>query len=274
MRHARAGGKKAAVWVAALMFLNVGLPSAPAAMAVTARFTRLVKNVALVRPGAPARAAQATDTIGPGALVQTAADSRAELTFADRTVARLGGKTAVRLGAENLELAEGAILFDGPGGTSTATIRTGTIVIEGGGATGIIERSGRTYAKIMLLQGTARVYLPAKVGESMLLEAGQILIMKPEATSLAEPVDFSIAQLYKTSLLIHHEFPSLTSESAIVAAIARQKADPSLIPTNLIIYGRGTLVNLADPAAAKKAAAQNPRSSPSPTPRPSAKPNR
>jgi hypothetical protein len=252
--------------VAALLALLVF--SSNAVAAAPARFTCVVKDVSLVRQGAAGRAAVPNESIGSGAVVRTGTDARAELTFVDRAVMRLGGKTMVRLG-EDLTLEEGALLFDAPRGASSATIRTGKINLEGAGATGIIERFGKTYAKVMLLEGTARVFLPQKVGESLLLKPGQILIMKPDAKTLADPVDFDIAQLYRTSLLVGHEFARLPSDAQIQAEIARQKSDPNLIPTNLVIRGRGTLVTLADPKTVSSKG--NAKPTPTPTPRPSPK---
>jgi FecR-like protein len=228
--------------------------------------TRVVKNVSVVSPGGASHSAAPNESVGSGATVRTGPDARAEVTFADSAVTRLGGKTALRLGDE-LILDEGAVLFDAPRRASSATIRTGTINVEGAGATGIIERFGRVYAKVMVLQGTARIFLPEKVGESILLKAGQILIMKPDAKGLAEPVDYNIAHLYKTSLLVHHEFARLPGEPQILAEIAKQQSDPNLIPTNLVIHGRGTLVTLEN--SGKVASKPKAAASPTPTPRPS-----
>ncbi len=101
----------------------------------------------------------------------------------------------------------------------------------------------------------------------MLLNAGQILIMKPNATSLAEPVDFEIGQLYRTSVLIGREFPRLATQPQIVAEIEKQRANTNLIPTNLVIYGRGTLVTLADPTkVGKQRRAAKAARRPTPTP--------
>jgi hypothetical protein len=231
-----------------------------------ARLTRVVRNVTIAAPNLGSRSAAPGDVLAVGNVVRTAADSRAELSFADRSVARLGGKSVFHIGEREWTLEEGAALVQAPRGAS-ATIKTGSVNLEAAGCTGIVERFGPTYAKIMLLQGTARVFMPAKLGESMLLKAGQMLILKPDARALPEPVDFEIGQLYRTSLLIGRDFGRLASQPQIAAEIQKQRANPNLIPTNLIIYGRGTLVNLADPAQAQRDAAK-PAASPTPSPTP------
>jgi hypothetical protein len=256
----RAAAGRAAVLCALAAFLLVCRPLNAAA--VDARLTRVIKNVTIAGPNVGSRTAALGGVAMAGNIVRTAADSRAELSFADRSVARLGAKTALRLTDRDWTLEEGAVLVQAPRGAS-AVIRTGTINIDAAGSTGIAERFGATYVKIMLLEGTARVFLPQKVGESMLLKPGQMLIMKPEAKGLPEPVDFEIGQLYRTSLLIGRDFGRLASQPQIAAEIQKQRSNPNLIPTNLIIYGRGTLVNLADPDQAKRGASK-PTASPTP----------
>ena len=80
------------------------------------------------------------------------------------------------------------------------------------------------------------------------MTAGQLLITSPKAEGLPEPVHFDIEHLYKTSLLTNNDFAPLGSRAAILQAIAKQKSDPQFVPTNLVIFGRGTLVNLIPPS--------------------------
>ncbi len=234
--------------------------------ALSARITRVVRQV-VVRPSGPTSAPTADNVIASGAVVRTAADARVELTFADRTVTRVGAKTNLSIGAASLVLHDGALLIDAPRGASAATVQSGTIMIEAGGTTCVVERLGAAYVKILALQGTARIFLPAIVGESILLKPGAMLILKPDAKSLPEPVDFDLSQLARTSVFLGREFGPLPSRAELAAEIAMQRANPNLLPTNLVIYGRGTAVTLTEPTAAKGKA----RSSASPAPRPSPK---
>ncbi len=218
------------------------------------KITRVLRDVSV-----DGRAAQSGQDLGAGAVLRTAAQSRAELSLGQRSLVRLGSKSTLRVEGETLELQEGAVLFQAPRGRGPE-IATGTFRVETSGATGMVERFGPTYVKIMLLEGTARVFLPAKVGESILLEAGHLLIAKPTAKQLPEPVDFNIGQLYRTSVLTSSQFAPLPNEAAILSAAAEQKQNPQLFPTNLVIHGRGTLVTLGPPPPAK------PTASPSPSP--------
>ncbi len=226
------------------------------AAAEAAQVTRAIRNVQVLPAQGAASAAKAGTPVPDGAALRTGPDARAELTFSDRTVTRLGGKTILRVkaSARDLHLEEGAVLFHAPRQARGARIATGTITAAITGTTGLVERFGTAYFKLLVLEGTARVFVP-KLGESVLVTAGQMLISKPDARVLPEPVHFNIEHLYRTSLLTRREFAPLPSHDAILQAIRKQKSDPKLLETNLIIYGRGTLVNLVEstptPAAAK-----------------------
>ena len=212
------------------------------------RITRALKDVKLVSPQGSARAAALNQPIGDGSVVRTGPDSRAEIAVGQRAIARIGGKSALKSDAQGrtLELQEGAVLFQAAKGGGSPKLTTANIHVATAGSTGVIERYGAAYVKILVLEGTARVYLQ-KIGESVLVNAGQMLITRPGAARLPEPVHFEIAKLYKTSLLANADFAPLASSARIEAAIREQQNDPSFTPTNLVIYGRGTLVNLVPP---------------------------
>jgi hypothetical protein len=230
-----------------------------AAQTAQARITRAIKDVKLVSTQGSARAVVANDRPSDDSILRTGVDSRAEIAFAGPSIARLGGKTAVRSRnqARELELREGAVLFQVPAGVYDAKITTGGINVAPAGTTGIIERFGSSYVKILVLEGTARVYVDT-VGESVLVNPGQLLITKPGAKTLPEAVHFNIAQLVKTSLLTGRDFAPLASRARIDEQIRKQQNDPNLTPTNLVIYGRGTLVTLVPPTPSP-AASPKPR---------------
>jgi len=208
--------------------------------------------------------AELNQAIGDGTAIRTGVDSRAEIAFDGQSLVRSGANTLflVRKGTRDLDLEEGAILFSVPLGISGPTIKTGALTVEIAGTTGIIERHGGEYVKILLLQGEGRAYL-RRIGESVLIQAGQLLITKPQAESLPEPVNYDIGQLYKTSLLTNLDFAPLQSKSLIDQEIEKQKSDPNFIPTNLVIFGRGTVVNLVEPTPSSAGSA-DPTASPSP----------
>jgi ferric-dicitrate binding protein FerR (iron transport regulator) len=218
------------------------------------RVTQVVKDVKLgPLQAAPGRAAVGQN-IRDGDAISTGTTGRSELTFADQTIARLGAKTAVSFSDETrtMNLAEGAVLFQIPKGAREARIKTDAITTASTGATGIIERHGQFYVKVLVLEGTVRCYLTNRLGESLLVQPGQILITKPDVTALPEPADFDIAREMKTCLLVR-EFQPLPSQRLIESEEQKQLkliAKGTYIPSNLVIFGRGTQVNLINPTPA------------------------
>ena len=222
-----------------------------------ATITRLINNVQL-RPGQEApRAAVLSDNVPDGTTVATGMDSRTELTFTDQTSARLSANTifSFNKGTHNLDLAEGAMLLRVPKGVGSAKITTGAVTAAINGTTVIVECHPHAYLKFISLEGTARLYLKRRWGESVLVRPGQVLITNPDAKSLPDPVDVDLERLLKTSLLII-DFPPLGSQNLIAKESARQqraKSKKTLIDTNLVIFGKGTLVSLTNPVPANAA---------------------
>jgi hypothetical protein len=270
----------------ALVCALVATRSTIAAELKQATVTAIVKDVNLLPTGATSRAAALNDNVRDGTAVRTGADSRTELTFTDLTLARLGANTIFSFneGTRNLDLGGGAMLLRVPKGAGGAKISTAAVTAAITGTTVIIEyhpakevepppqttNSKRTglhfalfnldkkkktpathggYIKFITLEGIARVYLNNRLGESVLVPAGQMLILAPNATHMSDPVDVDLERIMKTSILIT-EFPPLLSEQLIADEIAKQKAKKAngkLVETNLVIYGRGTVVSLTDP---------------------------
>lgn len=88
-------------------------------------------------------------------------------------------------------------LLEPPRGTLPAPAPGGPEV-AGGGAGG----EGKGYAKVVVLEGTVRVFITGKPGESILLKPGQMIIFPPDARRLPDPVDIDLDLLVKTSKLI------------------------------------------------------------------------
>src|SRR5437660_9219326 len=216
-----------------------------------ATITRLINNVQL-RPGQEApRAAVLNDNVPDGTTVATGMDSRTELTFTDQTSARLSANTIFSFdkGTRNLDLAEGAMLLRVPKGVGSAKITTGAVTAAINGTTVIVEYHPHAYIKFMSLEGTARLYLKRRWGESVLIRPGQMLITNPDAKGgLPDPVDVDLERLLKTSLLII-DFPPLGRQNLIAKESEKQqraKSKRTLIDTNLVIFGKGTMLSLTN----------------------------
>src|SRR5713101_7820586 len=84
-----------------------------AAQLKEARVTQVVKEVKLLRTQTAPRPAVVSDEVRGGTAVRTGVDSRAELTFTDQSLARLGANTIFSFtgGTRNVDLAGGAMLL-------------------------------------------------------------------------------------------------------------------------------------------------------------------
>ena len=221
-----------------------------AAQLKEARVTHVVNDVKLTSAQAAPHPVTAGKGVRDGDAIDTGAASRSELILADQTIIRLGPKTAVSFseGTRTLNLGEGAMLFQIPKSAGKVRMKTDAITTASTGATGIIERHGQFYVKVLVLEGTVRCYLTNRLGESLLLRPGQILITKPDNPALPEPADFDIAREMKTCLLVR-EFQPLPSQRLIEFEEQKQLkliAKGTYIPSNLVIFGRGTQVTLVN----------------------------
>jgi len=224
-----------------------------AAQSKDAHVTQVVNDVKLGSPTTAPRRVAVGESIRDGDAIDTGVTGRSELTFADQTIARLGAKTNVSFsnGTRTADLGEGAMLFQIPKSAGHLKIKTAAIAVASTGATGIIERHGQSYVKVLVLEGTVRCYLTNRLGESLLLQPGQILITKPDVTALPEPADYDIAREMKTCLLVR-EFQPLPGQRRIESEEQKQLkliAKGTYIPSNLVIMGRGTQVTLVNAAS-------------------------
>ncbi len=159
---------------------------------------------------------------------------------------RLAANTAFDFnrGTRGLNLKDGAVLVQTPKEANGATIHAGSVAAAVAGTTVMIEYHPGFY-KFLVLEGTARLYRPGHIGDSVLVRAGQMVFGNPEA-ALSDPVDVDIDRFMKTSRFIT-EFPPLRSEKLIAAESQKQqreKSNKTLIGTNLVIFGGGTQVSV------------------------------
>ncbi len=255
---------------------------AHAVEADAARVTRIVGDVKIQMPQGAPRRASLNANVPDGALVRTGANSQTELTFADQTQVRLAEKTNFTFtqGTQQMELRSGAMLLRAPKSARGAEIRADKATVALPGTTVLLEHNARHYVKLVVLDGPARMFLKSRIGESVLVDEGQLLMfhLSPTLNSLPNPVDVDIKRLMATSKLVQG-FAPLGSEASIAEKIAeqkRKKKEGGLVDTNLVIFGRGTIVSLVNPATVgeQKVAAKSPSPSPSPNEKKRATPAR
>lgn len=139
------------------------------------------------------------------------------------------------------------MLIQAPKTAKGTTIHGGGMAAAVAGTTILFEYHPAVY-KILVLEGTSRLYRPGHLGDSIVVRAGQLVIGDPNK-GVSDPVDFDVERMLKTCRFIT-DFPPLPSEKLMAQAIEkqqRQKAKKTLIDTNLIIFGGGSVVSVVAP---------------------------
>lgn len=239
-----------------------------------AAVTQIINQVGIIQPGQGERSAIVNDVVEGKLGVRTGQKSRAELVFADSTLTRLGANTVFNFedGSRNMDLNQGTILLQVPKNAGGATIRTAAVTAAVTGTTILFEhtpapvvpddlkkseanrhRKPHGYIKAMVLEGHLKVWLKGKMGESIIIGPGQMLIMADDATEIPEVVDFDIQTVMETSKLVdnsiwisHRRNLDLGLIDIEIAEQRKRKTLGDLIETNLFINGRGTTVVMAD----------------------------
>src|SRR5207247_993298 len=221
--------------IALLVAIVASIVASPAAQLKEARVTEVVKDVKLLPSGAAPRPATVSDEVRDGTAVRTGVESRSELKFPDQTLARLGANTIFSFseGTRNLNLQDGAMLLRVPKGAGGARISSSAVTAAITGTTVMVEthaltkKNKNSYYKFIVLEGTARLYLPGRLGESTLVKAGQMIIMRADSKTIPEPVDVDIGKITRSSLLVIGFSNPLGSEAFIACEKTKQNEQKS-----------------------------------------------
>jgi hypothetical protein len=240
-------------------FLLAGIlpvPPVHAAPLERAEVTRVFKEVKLLQPGGT-RDASPGDEVSGKTAVRTGSESKAELRFSDATLARMGANTifSFEQGTRDLNLENGTMLLQVPKKAGGATIRTAAVTAAITGTTLLMEfipgENGKPgIIKLIMLEGTARLFFKDKFGESILLKAGEMIVLSTEDRVFPQKVPVDLAKIYETSGLIQGGFARLDSYALIQKEIDKQRrrfVKGDLVKTNVVIVGSGATVNLIDP---------------------------
>lgn len=180
--------------------------TSPAATLDQATITRVINNVEVIPADRSPEPADVGEVVRGGTDVRTGGNSRAQLTFPDQTLARLGANTlfSFERGTRRLDLENGAILLQVPKDAGGATIRSAPVTAAITGTTVMMEHSPGNpgSVKLIVLEGTVRLSLTGKLGESVLVGPGQMIAVAANARSLPDPATVDIKRVLKTSKLI------------------------------------------------------------------------
>jgi hypothetical protein len=220
-----------------------------------ARVSQAIHNVQLVPPDAAPRPASVNGNVRPGTAVRTGSDSRAELAFTDRTLARLGANSVLSFGEAEFDLANGGMLLYLPKRSGGARINTAVATAAGASFTAMAEYRPKSWIKFIVLEGRGSVSLKHRPGEIRALRAGQMIMVRPGATKLPEPQDVDLSELMKRSLLVT-QFPRLPNLNLILAEANTQQISP---PSSPVIDPTGLNTRDQRAAATERKPAPKPR---------------
>jgi hypothetical protein len=186
-----------------------------------AKVTQVVQEVKVLPSGGAARPVTVNETVRQGNAVQTGAQSRSELTFKDETITRLGEKTIYNIGGgRTIELGSGQFLLYVPKKAGGAKVKMGAVTAAITGTTVVGNVSPSGVVEFTVIEGTARVRLD-RVGQCLLVVAGQKVVYDPIAVRLEDPVEVDIQQQLNSPLVTG--FRQLPSTPEINVAIENQR---------------------------------------------------
>jgi FecR-like protein len=209
--------------ITVLAALAAGLAQLQAAPLTESTVTEIVKEVNVLPPGAANPApAKLNALIKAPERVRTGAESRTELTAADRTITRIGANTvfAFETTGRVINLERGSILFHSPKGAGGGTIKSGGASAAILGTTLIVATTPDGGFKVIVLEGRARVTLPN--GRQSNLDAGQMVFVLPAGAGFSNVLDINLGRLVAGSLLVTGFSRELPSVAQISAAVKKQ----------------------------------------------------
>ena len=168
-----------------------------------ARVTQIVRDVRVLPSRATARPASLNESIRQGTGVRTGTESRAELTFSDQSLTRLGADTVFSFdqGARALNLSSGAALICVPPEAGTVRISTPAVSAAISGGIAMAETHKDSWIKIIIVEGQGVVTLKS-TGKSVTLLAGQMIALPPGARQFTKVHNINLKKLTDKSQLI------------------------------------------------------------------------
>ena len=200
---------------------------AVAAQKDEARLSQVIHDVRLLPSKAAPRPASVNEMVRGGTAVRTGSDSRAELTFSDQTLTRLGENTVFNFaaGAQNLDLTSGAVLLCVPRQSGAVHINTPAVSAAISGGIAMAEFHRKSWTKIIVIEGRGIVILKS-TGQTVTLLPGQLITLPPGAKKFTTIQNVDLDKLTGNSVLIRFaKLPSWVWKE-IQAEISTQRSAP------------------------------------------------
>lgn len=192
-----------------------------------ARVTAVIKDVRVIGSNAAPKAAALNDSVVEGNAIRTGGDSRAELTFTDATLTRIGANTVFTFGegAKQFDLASGALLLVVPKSAGTTRVNIGAATAAVSGFTALFEHNA-SINKLVILEGRGDVSFKNIPGPCP-LESGQMMVWPTRPTRCPEVRTVDVSKVMKSAKLVtlFNKLPAW-SLGPIQAVIENQQTSP------------------------------------------------
>lgn len=190
-----------------LGLMALPLPAAPLKSATVIQIGGN-KEVVLAKEGAQERPAAVQDVIEGKDVLRTGKKSRAELEFADKSLARLGSNTVFSFdpASRDMNLQRGTALIHVPPGLTGARISTpaATAAIHGDVVAMRVNDKGATQIVALSKDALGPITVKFnKTGEERTLQAGQMLTIDPMAMKMPEPITIAVDVFVQSSPLLN-----------------------------------------------------------------------
>src|SRR6267142_2742233 len=166
----------------------------------SAEVTKVINRVSVIDPAKGTHSAALRDVIKDNLALQTGVRSRSELLFQDNTLTRIGAETffSFKTGTRDMTLQRGTMLLQVPKGIGGAKIHTAAVTAAITGTTIMLEYLPLKSLKVLVLEGSLRLSVNGRFGDSLLLQPGKMIIMKPDAKRIPDPVTIDLKKLVRT----------------------------------------------------------------------------
>jgi FecR-like protein len=193
-----------------------------------ARVTQLIRDVRLLTSKTAGRPAAVNDSVREGTAVKTGGESRAELTFSDQTLTRMGANTVFSFGdeARHFDLAGGALLMCVPKAKGEVRINTAAVTAAVTGGIAMIETHSKLWTKFIVIEGEACVKLKRSAEPCLKLHAGEMLVLPAGARRFTRKRSVNLKKLTQTAGLIQQAPLPAWIDELITTAVENQQASP------------------------------------------------
>src|SRR5438067_1682944 len=215
-------------WGAAIvLFWLVGAaPFVSAAQLDQAQVSQVIQDVRLLEAHGAPRPAVVNAKVTQGMGVRTGVESRAELTFTDLTLTRLGANTifSFKQGARELDLTSGAVLLEVPPKAPAVKVSTSAVTAAVTGGTALFATGPPT--KFMVLEGIGTFFPNGHPERAVTVHSGEMMMMTANGR-MTKPEKFDVKLVVETSRLIK-DFPPLEN-LPLILAVMNQQLDAQLL---------------------------------------------